>query len=124
MVILRILQQSTNKVLYPCLCASLALAYDSIVIAADPDNDDAKRGLAEVYEILGETRKALNLVNQGVWRLNLPLEVITSYLLNSDRCAWEARGKAWQAECSGQSSERPRGIVVRRNPILETDQGV
>jgi len=35
------------------------------VIAADPDNDDAKRGLAEVYEILGETRKALNLVNQG-----------------------------------------------------------
>ena len=37
-----------------------------IVIAADPDNDDAKRDLAEVYEILGETRKALNLVNQGV----------------------------------------------------------
>ena len=41
-----------------------------IVIAADPDNDDAKRGLAEVYEILGETRKALNLVNQGGLRLN------------------------------------------------------
>jgi len=38
-----------------------------IVITADPDNDDAKRGLAEVYEILGETRKALNLVNQGAW---------------------------------------------------------
>lgn len=35
------------------------------VIAADPENNDAKRGLAEVYEILGETRKALNLVNQG-----------------------------------------------------------
>jgi thioredoxin-like negative regulator of GroEL len=35
------------------------------VIAADPDNDDAKRNLAEVYEILGETRKALNLVIQG-----------------------------------------------------------
>ena len=41
-----------------------------IVIAADPDNDDAKRGLAEVYEILGETRKALNLVNQGGRRLS------------------------------------------------------
>ena len=35
------------------------------VIAADPENDDAKRNLAEVYEILGETRKALNLVIQG-----------------------------------------------------------
>jgi hypothetical protein len=40
------------------------LADYRIVIAADPENDDAKRGLAEVYEILGETRKALNLVNQ------------------------------------------------------------
>jgi hypothetical protein len=36
-----------------------------IVIAANPENDDAKRNLAEVYEILGETRKALNLVIQG-----------------------------------------------------------
>jgi hypothetical protein len=44
---------------------SLTLSDDYVVIAADPDNDDAKRGLAEVYEILGETRKALNLVNQG-----------------------------------------------------------
>lgn len=42
------------------------------VISADPDNDDAKRGLAEVYEILGETRKALNLVNQGAWGLIPP----------------------------------------------------
>lgn len=47
-----------------------AFADGSIVIAADPENDDAKRGLAEVYEILGETRKALNLVNQGAWRLH------------------------------------------------------
>jgi len=75
-VTLRILQQSTNKVPHPCLRALLAPADDSIVIAADPDNDDAKRGLAEVYEILGETRKALNLVNQGAWRLNPPLGVI------------------------------------------------
>ena len=45
-----------------------------IVIAADPDNDDAKRGLAEVYEILGETRKALNLVNQGAWRPSTPIQ--------------------------------------------------
>ena len=30
------------------------------VVAADPENDDAKKNLAEVYEILGETRKTLN----------------------------------------------------------------
>ncbi|KAF9649591.1 hypothetical protein BDM02DRAFT_3128298 [Thelephora ganbajun] len=34
------------------------------VITADPENDDVKRGLAEVYEILGETRKALNLARR------------------------------------------------------------
>ncbi|KAF9643034.1 hypothetical protein BDM02DRAFT_1760157 [Thelephora ganbajun] len=42
------------------------LANGSTVIAADPENDDVKRGLAEVYEILGETRKALNLVSQVI----------------------------------------------------------
>ena len=36
-----------------------------IVIGADPDNDNAKRGLAEAYEVLGETTKALGAVDQG-----------------------------------------------------------
>jgi hypothetical protein len=63
----RIPRQSTSKVRDPCFYARhshFLIAF--IVIAADPDNDDVKRDLAEVYEILGETRKALNLVNQGV----------------------------------------------------------
>lgn len=54
-----------------------------IVIAADPENDDAKRGLAEVYEILGETRKALNLMNQGARQQNPPSDVLFSDSLNS-----------------------------------------
>ncbi|KAF9647358.1 TPR-like protein, partial [Thelephora ganbajun] len=39
---------------------------NSAAIYEQGSNDDAKRGLAEVYEILGETRKALNLVNQVI----------------------------------------------------------
>jgi len=54
-----------NKVCIRVCTRRLCLLMTRPVIAADPDNDDAKRGLAEVYEILGETRKALNLVNQG-----------------------------------------------------------
>lgn len=53
-----------------CLCwhnppAPAKALMTCTVIAADPENDDAKRNLAEVFEILGETRKALNLVIQG-----------------------------------------------------------
>lgn len=35
------------------------------VIAADSTHNEAKMKLAEVYEILGEPRKALDLVMQG-----------------------------------------------------------
>jgi general transcription factor 3C polypeptide 3 (transcription factor C subunit 4) len=35
------------------------------VIAVDPSNSDAKMKLAEVYEIMNEPRKALDLVYQG-----------------------------------------------------------
>lgn len=35
------------------------------VLQADPTLDDAKKELAAIYEILGETRKALDLVLQG-----------------------------------------------------------
>jgi Tfp pilus assembly protein PilF len=35
------------------------------VLKADPSNTDAKKELAAIYEILGETRKALDLVLQG-----------------------------------------------------------
>ena len=62
---LRTPRQSTNKVFNRSSIALRARADLWKVIAADPENNDAKRGLAEVYEILGETRKALNLVNQG-----------------------------------------------------------
>lgn len=33
---------------------------------ADPGNNDAKMKLAEIYEILGETRRALDLVYEGM----------------------------------------------------------
>ncbi|KAI0072549.1 TPR-like protein [Panus rudis PR-1116 ss-1] len=36
------------------------------VIAADPTNNDAKMKLAEIYEILGEVRRALDLVHQVI----------------------------------------------------------
>lgn len=32
---------------------------------ADPTNNDAKMKLAEIYEIMGEPRKALDLVYEG-----------------------------------------------------------
>jgi hypothetical protein len=35
------------------------------VIAADPSNTDVKMKLAELYEILNQPRKALDLVYQG-----------------------------------------------------------
>jgi general transcription factor 3C polypeptide 3 (transcription factor C subunit 4) len=35
------------------------------VKSADPDNNDAKMKLAEIYEMLNEPRKALELVYEG-----------------------------------------------------------
>lgn len=43
-------------------CSTLRL---SLVIAADPTHNEAKMKLAEIYEILNEPRKALELVFQG-----------------------------------------------------------
>lgn len=37
----------------------------SSVRLADPTNNDAKMKLAEIYEIIGEPRKALDLVYEG-----------------------------------------------------------
>lgn len=37
----------------------------SLVRLADPSNNDAKMKLAEIYEIMGEPRKALDLVYEG-----------------------------------------------------------
>ena len=44
------------------------VAYDSFdtVIKADPTHNDAKMKLAEIYEIMNEPRKALDLVMQGL----------------------------------------------------------
>ena len=38
---------------------------ETIVISADSTHNEAKMKLAEIYEILGEPRKALDLVMQG-----------------------------------------------------------
>ena len=40
--------------------------HHSLVIHADPTNNDAKMKLAEILEILNEPRKALDLVLQGM----------------------------------------------------------
>ena len=40
--------------------------HQSLVIHADPTNNDAKMKLAEILEILNEPRKALDLVLQGM----------------------------------------------------------
>ncbi|TFY70716.1 hypothetical protein EVG20_g2295 [Dentipellis fragilis] len=49
------------------------------VIAADPTHNDAKMRLAEIYEVLGETRKALELVYQVIHsRKRRPREQISS----------------------------------------------
>ena len=48
--------------------SSNALSYilgDVSVRLADPTNNDAKMKLAEIYEIMGEPRKALDLVYEG-----------------------------------------------------------
>ena len=44
-----------------------------IAIKADPENNDAKMKLAEIYEILNDPRRALELVTQGT-------KVVTSRL--------------------------------------------
>ncbi|EPQ55553.1 TPR-like protein [Gloeophyllum trabeum ATCC 11539] len=44
------------------------------VILADPLNNDAKMKLAEIYEVLNEPRKALDLVHQGKYSRNAGLE--------------------------------------------------
>lgn len=82
------------------------------MIAADPENDDAKRNLAEVYEILGETRKALNLVIQGELPATPPRVNYFTYCFDSDRCTWEEKRKDSQTEYSRWQSEHTRGIAV------------
>ena len=48
---------SSNSISY-ILC-------DASVRLVDPANNDAKMKLAEIYEIMGEPRKALDLVYEG-----------------------------------------------------------
>ena len=46
------------------LCCSYLILVKTVV-DADPSNHDAKMKLAEIYEIMDEPRKALELVYQG-----------------------------------------------------------
>jgi hypothetical protein len=59
------------------------------VIGADPNNNDAKMKLAEIYEIVNEPRKALELVYEGdSWHLQvyaLVLTLIQSLMLANRR---------------------------------------
>ena len=45
---------------------------------ADPTHNDAKMKLAEIYEILGETRRALELVYEGMQLVLLSHPILDS----------------------------------------------
>ena len=47
-------------------CCPLTIDIRFTVRLADPANNDAKMKLAEIYEIMGEPRKALDLVYEGM----------------------------------------------------------
>ena len=57
-----------NMVGFFPLFFSIAVSYKlggASVRLVDPANNDAKMKLAEIYEIMGEPRKALDLVYEG-----------------------------------------------------------
>jgi len=45
-----------------------------VVRQADPANKEAKMKLAEIYEIMGELRKALDLVCESTVTIYIPIE--------------------------------------------------
>lgn len=59
----------------PFYALSRVLTYaTATVIATDPTNNDAKMNLAEIFEINGQLRKALDLVYQGeFYSISFPL---------------------------------------------------
>lgn len=59
-------QMSTNIVCSSNFCFPSIIKFQFIVRLADPANNDAKMKLAEIYEIMGEPRKALDLVYEGM----------------------------------------------------------
>jgi hypothetical protein len=61
----------------------------------DPNNNDAKMKLAEIYEIMGEPRKALDLVYEGNQIFNSPIFFFFFLNNRSDRLSQET----WKTKC-------------------------
>ena len=66
----------------------------SLVIEADPAHNDAKMRLAEIYEVLNEPRKALELVYQGMTHPTKPSHANVLCFRNELAQATSARGYA------------------------------
>ena len=75
------------------------VAYDSFdtVIKADPTHNDAKMKLAEIYEIMNEPRKALDLVQQGLASMHTLIftshHLSCSARLSTTTQAWHIRAR-------------------------------
>ena len=65
---------------------------------ADPTHNDAKMKLAEIYEILGETRRALELVYEGMQSFSPPVPSSTQRLQVIDSRKKRTKAPATQSE--------------------------
>ena len=89
---------------YRACLRSVECSCSCVVIQADSANNDAKMALAEIYEILNEPRKALDLVMQGA----------TSYFATQSRGLWDAIQSSTLVENPERSGTPPnRGSQAR-----------
>jgi hypothetical protein len=88
------------------------------VIGADPSNNDAKMKLAEIYEIINEPRKALELVYEGnPWHL----EVYTLVLIPIQLSMLVNRRNLLQEKTVPPQGLKPR-LCSRRRPKARVNQ--
>ena len=86
----------------------------AIVIKADPSHNEAKMKLAEIYEILNDPRKALDLVLQGTVSCSFPSQplLIAILVIDSRRRPRATQDQGLQAagDAAGSSlfEERPK----------------
>lgn len=79
---------------------------DWIVVMADPTHNEAKMKLAEIYEILNEPRKALDLVLQGEFALSFPVKIYPE-CPNTSVTVIASRRRRHRQDTSDDMSEEP-----------------